>query len=1128
MKLLRKFSSFLILLCMLLSVFSIQTFAETSTQDGLEVTLTTDRNEYNKDEQIVVNLTVKNTNEIAVTNVSLKNLIPEGYQLANGFEATKQIDVLNAGESVTSTVAYVTSSMPETDGKNDGYNIKNDSGNKLKTSPKTSDNSNIVPLVVLIVFSGGGIFVVLRIGKKKRNAILSILLCIAMIGAFVNNVPINSYAIETKNPIHVETRVAVDGMEVAIQAIITCDALKNDSTDLTSDIELDVSSFEYHESNDENFYFLSNVLDTISGTAIGVDNIESVKYNIKTYSGDILQEGTIEIAESWSVEEIGFSYGYNTLTITADLKNGSNITKEYIIVNEELENVKNLGIDINKDSDNDTLPDYLEEMLGTDALSHDTDGDGLPDNIEIFVSEISPISVDSDGNGVHDGDEDSDTDGLTNLEEYKLRTDLSGNDTDGDSLLDGDEVFNYYTNPLVADTDGDGISDKKEIEIGSDPLVAETSFDYVASYTADEKKVTPTIEINGLTAEQVNNLYIGEVNTGLLADETIPGYIDSAFSFSEIGEFGEAKLTFELDPELFNDEFEPAIYWFNEDTQLLEKLEDQVISGNTVSATVTHFSKYIVLNSFKFSKVWEYRLLYDENATETFHGIDVVFVLDSSGSMSSNDSSDNRKAVTKKFIDNLTENDLAAVIDFDNWAHVYSGFVNDKKELYAAVDGIDSSGGTNLSAGISEAINLFRDEHYDSTGRLKYIIMLTDGDGTYDTSYTTQAMEDNIVIYTVGLGDSVSIDTLTAMAEGTGGSYYHADKADELNGIFKLIAEESDLAKDSDNDGISDYHEKEMANGNLRLGNGVPLTGINYLVSDTDGDGLLDGEEVAIMKIGNFVFAYLKSNPVFYDTDGDNINDKDDKYPLVSDISEVLVYKSDKSELKDQYGNDAEDLEYNDKNYLDLIKVSKLLWNANTEESYIWSEFDHLLWGMTVFADDNMKNIVSEMRNRFRSGVGGTYSNPYLTKAVKNHKNVTNTVNQYKKFVTDILSNNDADLSKLDYNSNPNKAKEYGIQKAALNRFEDTFNGLAVSIHDFWGYKVTITDFKKTDTSYSGVLHFHYYDHFGLDESDFKEIYFLGYGFIDWYTLQHYKRFNGAYVPFLTYVDFDVEFSGTY
>lgn len=253
--------------------------------------------------------------------------------------------------------------------------------------------------------------------------------------------------------------------------------------------------------------------------------------------------------------------------------------------------------------------------------------------------------------------------------------------------------------------------------------------------------------------------------------------------------------------------------------------------------------------------------------------MDVVFAIDSSGSMSYNDNMGVRKTVTKNFIDHLTDDERAAVVDFDYGAYVDAPFTSDKTMFDAAVDQIDSDGGTDLSSAISAGIGLFTSSNYENDGHAKYIIMLTDGEGSYSTAYTTEAQDDGIVIYTVGLGSEISVDLLTAIAQGTGGQYYHADEADKLYAIFDAIAEETDLYKDSDNDGLSDYFEKEMSNGNLRLGTGVKLTGVNYLNADSDNDGLKDGDEISVEKDGNLVHAVMKSNPASADTDGDGLLD---------------------------------------------------------------------------------------------------------------------------------------------------------------------------------------------------------------------------------------------------------------
>jgi hypothetical protein len=59
--------------------------------------------------------------------------------------------------------------------------------------------------------------------------------------------------------------------------------------------------------------------------------------------------------------------------------------------------------------------------------------------------------------------DDSDGDGLTDLEEAALGTDPHNPDTDGDGLGDGDEVNVHGTDPLKFDTDGDGCSDGEEL-----------------------------------------------------------------------------------------------------------------------------------------------------------------------------------------------------------------------------------------------------------------------------------------------------------------------------------------------------------------------------------------------------------------------------------------------------------------------------------------------------------------------------------------------------------------------------------------------------------------------------------------------------------------------------------------
>jgi hypothetical protein len=64
---------------------------------------------------------------------------------------------------------------------------------------------------------------------------------------------------------------------------------------------------------------------------------------------------------------------------------------------------------------------------------------------------------------------DSDQDGLSDQQETLLGTDPATADTDGDGLLDGEEVLMHGTNPAAIDSDGDGSADGEEVALGSSP-----------------------------------------------------------------------------------------------------------------------------------------------------------------------------------------------------------------------------------------------------------------------------------------------------------------------------------------------------------------------------------------------------------------------------------------------------------------------------------------------------------------------------------------------------------------------------------------------------------------------------------------------------------------------------------
>ncbi|MBQ7216115.1 MAG: VWA domain-containing protein [Synergistaceae bacterium] len=543
------------------------------------------------------------------------------------------------------------------------------------------------------------------------------------------------------------------------------------------------------------------------------------------------------------------------------------------------------------DSDGDGLTDSLEETLGSDPFSADTDDDGLSDYEELGWLNYNPLLEDTDGNGILDRDEDPDGDGLTNLQESNIGTNMVIKDTDHDGLNDYDEAMTYHTDPLKPDTDGDGVDDATEIAIGSDPLKAETSFSTTLASSrvasGDETAIDISVTMHsGAEGAGTLSVSMADRSDSRLVSSYIPGYL-AAYALSADSEFSSATVTFTIGSEVgtVSDIFRPAIYYLNEETGLLEELENQRIDGNRIIAEVSHFSIYVLLNKIKFDEVWS-----NDIKPPFFEGgdddgvLEVVFVIDGSGSMDDNDPDRLALKLSSAFVSKLRSNkDRAAVVRFTSSAYVLQELTADKDLLNTAINSIRYSGGTNILRGLNIAAELL----LASENEHQYIILLTDGDdGISYSRYSSviqNAVDKGIVVYTIGMGDAVE-NVLRSIADDTGGKYYAASASSttedimNLDEVFEEIeAETVDLTVDANNDGIPDYYAQLLNDGDLRVSDGTTwLVGVLDMYGDSDdwdNDGLKNGEEVEIRHDGWKTYAYMKSDPLLYDSDFDGCSD---------------------------------------------------------------------------------------------------------------------------------------------------------------------------------------------------------------------------------------------------------------
>lgn len=155
-----------------------------------------------------------------------------------------------------------------------------------------------------------------------------------------------------------------------------------------------------------------------------------------TYAFNSLVNGTYTLSFSRN------GYSFNPATVSVSVSNGNMVVSD----------VTATAID----SDNDGIDNLTEILLGTNPNDADSDDDGIIDGAEdtnyngvVDIWETDPTKIDTDGDGIQDGTE------------LGITTEQIGSDTDT-TIFQPDLDPTTTTSAISADTDGDGISDGVE------------------------------------------------------------------------------------------------------------------------------------------------------------------------------------------------------------------------------------------------------------------------------------------------------------------------------------------------------------------------------------------------------------------------------------------------------------------------------------------------------------------------------------------------------------------------------------------------------------------------------------------------------------------------------------------
>ena len=169
--------------------------------------------------------------------------------------------------------------------------------------------------------------------------------------------------------------------------------------------------------------------------------------------------------------------------------------------------------------------------------------------------------------------------------------------------------------------------------------------------------------------------------------------------------------------------------------------------------------------------------------------ISVALVFDASGSMMGPGQA-GAIAAGSAFIDVMDGiSDEAAIIWFNSSVTVYQGMTASKSMLHDAVNNLPASGATavwdGIYAGLQELIA-------NGSNQCRAVIALTDGGDNASIRTPSEvislANRNRIRVFTIGLGSSIDVALLQAIADQTGGRYYQTPSGAELSQIYQEIS----------------------------------------------------------------------------------------------------------------------------------------------------------------------------------------------------------------------------------------------------------------------------------------------------------------------------------------------------
>ncbi|MDY7231560.1 vWA domain-containing protein [Hyalangium rubrum] len=172
----------------------------------------------------------------------------------------------------------------------------------------------------------------------------------------------------------------------------------------------------------------------------------------------------------------------------------------------------------------------------------------------------------------------------------------------------------------------------------------------------------------------------------------------------------------------------------------------------------------------------------------------LVFLVDTSGSMQSQDKLPLAKEAIKLAVKNLNENDTVAIVTYAGSTRdvLAPTPATDQQRIYAAVDALQSGGGTAMGSGMEMA---YRHAVKKASGSVvSRVIVLTDGDANIGPNLSANSILESIEKYvaegvtlsTIGFGmGNYRDDLMEKLADKGNGNAFYVDSWQEAKKVFE-------------------------------------------------------------------------------------------------------------------------------------------------------------------------------------------------------------------------------------------------------------------------------------------------------------------------------------------------------